>query len=167
MKITSAEAAKILRGYTDEYNNLCIAEQNGKEYNAAVGEDPDELRPEYDYASTQAQLEELDRKIRTLKHTINIFNSSTEVPGFDMTIDQVLVYIPQLTARINRLFRMMNVLPKRRCTTSNYNNIIDYTYTNYDPAQAKADYEKARNTLAKLQTALDLVNSTVTMEFEP
>lgn len=167
MKITSAEAAKILRGYIDESNNLCVAELNGKEYNAAVGEDPEELRPEYDYETTQTKLDEIDAKIRKLKHTINIFNSTTEVPGFDMTIDQVLVYIPQLTARITKLYGMMNVLPKRRCTSGSFNNIIDYTYTNYDPGKAKADYEKARNTLAKLQTALDLVNSTVKMDYEP
>ena len=166
MNLTSAEAAKLLRGLNDEYNTLCVAERNSKEFNAAVGEDVEELRPAYDYTATQKRLEEIDTKIRKLKHAINLFNVTTEVPGFGMTIDQVLVYIPQLSKKINKLYSMMNVLPKRRCQSAHYNNIIDYTYANYDVAQAKADYEEANNTLAKLQTALDLVNSTVKMEVE-
>ena len=83
-----------------------------------------------------------------------------------MTIDQVLIYIPQLSKRINKLYSMMSVLPKRRCAANSHSNIIDYTYANYDVAQARADYEKANDTLAKLQTALDLVNSTVYIEVD-
>lgn len=165
MKITSAEAAKLLRQLNEEYSAICMTERNSKEFNAAVGEDIEELRPEYDYADTQARLEEIDGKIRRLKHAINVFNTVTEVPGFGMTIDQVLVYIPQLSRRRSKLYQMMGVLPKRRSPAS-FNNIIDYTYANYDVAEAKADFEQVSDTLAKLQTALDLVNSTETMEVE-
>ncbi len=165
MKITSAEAAKLLRGLNDEYNTISAEERNSKEFNAAVGEDAEELRPDYDYTETQQKLDELNTKIRKLKHTINVFNTVTEIPGFGMTIDQALIYIPQLGSKRSKLYSMMNVLPKRRCPSS-YNNIIDYTYTNYDVKQAKADYNKVSDELARLQTALDLVNSTATMEVE-
>ena len=165
MKITSAEAAKLLRGLNDEYNTISAEERNSKEFNAAVGEDVEELRPDYDYTETQQKLDELNTKIRKLKHTINVFNTVTEIPGFGMTIDQALIYIPQLGSKRSKLYSMMNVLPKRRCPSS-YNNIIDYTYTNYDVKQAKADYNKVSDELARLQTALDLVNSTATMEVE-
>ncbi|MBQ8968069.1 hypothetical protein [Ruminococcus sp.] len=164
MKITSAQAAKILRKYNVDYANLASAERSAKVFNAAVGEDVEELRPEYDYTDTQQKLDELDEKVRKLKHTINIFNATTVVPDFGMTIDQVLVYMGQLSRKMNKLYDMMSVLPKQRCETTRFSNIIDYTYTNYDPAQAKADYEKTSDTLARLQTALDLVNSTVTFE---
>ena len=53
MKITSAEAAKLLRGLNDEYNTISAEERNSKEFNAAVGEDVEELRPDYDYTETQ------------------------------------------------------------------------------------------------------------------
>lgn len=165
MKITSAQAAKLLRQLNDEYSNICVAERNAKEFNAAVGEDIEELRPDYDYTDTQRRLEELDGKIRKLKHAINVFNTVTEVPDFGMTIDQVLVYIPQLSRKRSKLYMMMNVLPKRR-SPGNFNNIIDYTYTNYDVEQARADYEKVSETLARVQTALDLVNSTELMEVD-
>ena len=166
MKMTSAEANKVLRQLNDEYNTICMAERNSKEFNAAVGEDVEELRPAYDYTETQKKLDELDEKIRKLKHTINLFNATTEVGDLGMTIDQVLIYIPQLSKKVNKLYGMMNVLPKRRCASNSYNNIIDYTYANYDVEQAKADYVKLNDTLARVQTALDLVNSTVTMEVE-
>ena len=165
MKLTSAEAAKLLKQLNDEFSTISYEERNSKEFNAAVGEEIEELRPEYDYTETQRRLDEIDAKIRKLKHAINVFNTVTEIPGFDMTIDQALVYIPQLGSRRNKLYSMMNVLPKRRCPSS-YNNIIDYTYANYDVKQAKADYNEVCDRLAKLQTALDLVNSTAVLEVE-
>lgn len=62
----------------------------------------------------QLQLRELEDKIRKVKHAINQFNLTQDVPGFNMTIDQMLIYIPQLTARKNKLNRMRSRLPKER-----------------------------------------------------
>ncbi len=72
---------------------------------AAVGEDIESVRPDYNYQETQDALEAVDKKIRLLKHTINCFNTTHMVPGFDMTIDQILVYIPQLSERKARLLK--------------------------------------------------------------
>ena len=44
--------------------------------------------------------------------------------------------------------------------------VIDYTYANYVPEDARAAYVEVADRLADAQTALDLVNSTVTMEIE-
>lgn len=65
---------------------------------AAMGEDIESVRPAYDYAKTQARLEELEGTIRRLKHAINRFNTTQVVDGFGITIDEMLVYIPQLTS---------------------------------------------------------------------
>jgi hypothetical protein len=43
-----------------------------------------------------------------------VFNVTHTVPGFDMTIDQILVYIPQLTAKKIKLYEMKTKLPKTR-----------------------------------------------------
>lgn len=166
MKYTSAEAAKLLRQLNEDYSAVLTMEAQSREFLASVGEDVESVRPAYDYAQVQSQLEELEQKIRIVKHAINVFNATTVVDGFDMTIDQILVYIPQLTQKKNKLFAMKSRLPKAREPIGYGKNIIDYRYANYDIAAVEADYIKAAEELSKAQTALDLVNSTKTMEID-
>lgn len=85
-----------------------------------------------------------------------------------MTIDQVLVYIPQLTEMKNRLFEIQSRLPKQRVSVGGIGNntVIDYLYTNYSVEKAQEDYTKVSDELRNVQTALDVVNTTVKMEFE-
>ena len=126
------------------------------------------MRPAYDYPATQKALEEVEAKIRKLKHTLNCFNSTYVIPEFGMTIDQMLVYIPQLTSRKKKLDGMRSRLPKERVKESfgRSNNIIEYDYANYDIAQAEADYNAVSDELAKAQNALDTANATVLFEAE-
>lgn len=88
------------------------------------------------------------------------------VPECGMTIDQILVYIPQLTARKQKLEEMASRLPKRR--KENYGRVatsnIEYEYANYDPAKVREDLIALSDELAKAQTALDVVNNTATLE---
>ena len=166
MQYTSAEAAKLLRSLNEEHDTLLTTESASKSFVAAISEDVEDVRPEYDYEDVQRRLDELEQKIRTVKHAINVFNSTHVVPGFDMTIDEMLVYIPQLSARKARLASMAAVLPKARERSGLTSTIIDYRYANYDVARAAADAKEASDLLAKAQTALDVVNTTQTMEIE-
>lgn len=167
MKCTSAEAAKLLRKLNEEVENLEDQEVRTRQFNAAIGEDIESVRPAYDYTDTQRKLDELQAKIRTVKHALNCFNSTTEVPGFGMSIDQLLVYIPQLSRRKQKLAMMSSCLPKERAKVSGLGSqIIDYRYANYDIEAVKADYQNVSDELAKAQTALDLVNTTMAMEIE-
>ena len=82
-----------------------------------------------------------------------------------MTIDEMLVYIPQLTKEKEKLDRMKSALPKSRVDNRYGNqNFIDYQYVNYDIKAVAADFEAVSNELSKAQTALDLVNSTESFE---
>ena len=45
-------------------------------------------------------------------------------------------------------------------------NVIDYCYLNYDLKDVEAEYDRVEKLLATAQTALDLVNSTVTMDID-
>ena len=114
MKYTSAQANKRLKKLTDEYVSLREKESRSREFRAAAGENVESVRPAYDYADTQRRLAELERCICRIKHAINLFNVTHTVPGFDMTIDEMLVYIPQLTRRKNKLAAMKNRLPMER-----------------------------------------------------
>ncbi|MBO4767396.1 MAG: hypothetical protein J5532_08880 [Lachnospiraceae bacterium] len=168
MKLTSAEAAKLLRKLNDELNDLLSSEAMSETYVAAISEDPASVRPDYDYAQTRAKEEELCAKIRRLKHAINVFNSTTVIPKWDITIDEMLILIPQLTRKKDRLAAMKNRLPKERVEAGlrTASNIIDYRYANYDIAAVQAEYDATADRLADAQTALDLVNSTVAMKVE-
>ncbi len=103
-----------------------------------------------------------------MKHAVNVFNSTTTVEG--MTIDEILVYLPQLRDRKNKLSRMIGRMPKQRAMSSvlsRYSGqtpIIDYEYANYDIRKAEADYRAVSEEIARLQTKLDAVNSTRTFE---
>ena len=167
MKLTSAEAAKVLRKMNDDLNDLWSRESMSQSFVAAVSENVEDVRPEYDFAKTREEEQVLAAKIRKLKHAINVFNATTEVPGFGMTIDAMLVYIPQLTRCRNRLAQMKSRLPKERVEAGfrAASNIIDYRYANYDIEAAQAAYDEVSDRLAKAQTALDLVNSTATFEY--
>lgn len=166
MKCTSAEAGKMLRKLMEEKSSIEMREYSGKEFLAAVGEDLESVRPDYDFAKTQSALAEVERKIRKLKHALNVFNSTTVIHEFDMTIDEMLVYIPQLTARKNKLSSMKDKLPKIREQSRTNSSILDYRYLNYDVNEVAAEYEKVSDTLAKAQNALDAVNMTMTLDFE-
>lgn len=168
MNYTSAQANKLLKKLNDEYTALLDKETRSRDFRAAMGEDVESVRPAYDYAETQIRLAELEAKIRKLKHAINIFNATQTVDSFDMTIDELLVYIPQLTKRKSKLLEMKSRLPKERVEEQygRQSSIIDYTYANYDIAAVEADYEKAADELSRAQLALDAVNQRETFEFE-
>ena len=168
MLYTSAEAAKALKKLNDELTALLEKEERTYVFNAALGEDIESVRPAYDYAGTQAQAEVLEQQIRALKHALNMFNVTQAVPGFDMTIDEMLVYIPQLTKKKAKLAEMRVRLPKARVDGmfARQSSVIDYKYANYDIAQVDADYMQVTDRLAEAQLALDRVNSSETFSVE-
>ena len=168
MKYTSAEANKLLKKLNEEKCMLLDNESRSSVFSAALGEDVESVRPEYDYSAAAQKLEALNADIRKVKHAINVFNTTHTVAGFDMTIDEMLVYIPQLTEDKNRLYGLSARLPKERRSVGGYgsNTVIDYTYANYDVAKAEADYLAVCDLLARAQTALDVTNNSIIMEFD-
>ena len=168
MLYTSAEAAKLVRKLSEEQNVLKEKESKSALFVAAIEEDVESVRPEYDYEDMQRRLEQLEMQVRKVKHAINQFNLTTQVPGFDMTIDQMLVYIPQLSAKKAKLTRMAGCLPKERANSSGYGvkTIVEYRYTNYDIKKVESDLAKVTDELSRAQTALDVVNNNATFEIE-
>ena len=114
MRYTSAEANKLLKSLEDERARMCMMENQSSVFICATQENPDEVRPEYGFLETQCEISVIESKIRKVKHAINVFNTTHEVPGFGMTVDQMLVFIPQLSARKRVLSGMAQRLPKAR-----------------------------------------------------
>ena len=163
MLYSSAELSKILKRLNSEYYTVSEKESELSCFVAAIDENIEDVRPDYDYEETQKNIEVLQKKIIKIKHSLNIFNTSTILPGFDITIDQALVYMPFLTKRIYTLDSMSNKSSKTRRINGNF---IEYTYTNYDTEKAKKDYERLSDILEKLQLALDKINQEKLIELD-
>lgn len=165
MLMTSAEAAKYLRKLNEELQSLRNREEQSRQFTVSPGEKEEDLRPAYDYEAVQNAMLALEEKIRRVKHAVNCFNCTTEVPGFGMTVDQMLIYLPQLNMRKLKLAAMKDVLPRTRVARYN-SNLVEYTLINYDPEQVAADHEAAADELGRAQNALDVVNTTLRFEVE-
>lgn len=170
MKYTSAQAAKLLRQLKEEHQRLLAREAETSVFLAAVGEDPESLRPAYDYREVQEKLSGLEEKIRRIRHAVNAFNLNTLVEG--MTIDELLVYLPQLNERRNKLGTMAARLPRKRAEArlggsfAAKSQVIDYLYANYDISAAEEEFRLVTEEIARLQTALDRANSTLEIEID-
>ena len=112
MKYTSAEAGKLIKKLEDEIRRLQENEAKSATFRAASTEDPESLRPAYDFAETQERIAALQAELRAAKHAVNVFNTTHTLPGFeDLTIDQALVLLPQLNAQKEKLRVMAARLP--------------------------------------------------------
>ena len=81
-----------------------------------------------------------------------------------MTVDQMLIYIPQIRKQQSLLLEMRMRMPKKRLQRNS--QIIDYEYINYDLKEVSAEYDRVSDELARAQIALDGVNAEAVIEFE-
>ncbi len=163
MEYTSSEANKLLKKLTQDYNDLINIERQTRSFVAASGEDIESVRPKYDFDNMQEAIYDAQMKIRKVKHAINVFNTSTYLSEYNMTIDEALFMVPILKERVSALLGMKNALPKTRERTygQGLNPTIDYKYANYDIQLAANEYEVQSNILTGIQNDLEHINSTV------
>ena len=166
MKLTSAEANKMIRALRDQHRLLLMQEENVVSFIAATTENIEEVRPSYSYEETAAKFDEIERKIRKIKHALNVFNATTVVDGFDMTIDEMLVFLPQTSERLRKLEDMLAKPEKSRAQNTGRTSIIEYEYLNYDLQKVQQDYDALLDLKNRALTALDVVNNTVPFEAE-
>jgi len=161
--MTSAELNKEIKRLQAERTALMERERKVRWYKAATTEDPESVKPEYDFVETTKRLMQIEEEIRELKHRLNVFNTTYRIPELGMTIDQILVYLPQLTGRIETLKAMAAHLPKARVDDryGNRSALVEYEYTNYDPRIAQMRYDDLVLELSSVQLALDQVNNLV------
>ena len=167
LQLTSAQAAKLMRRLKEEKELLDAEEKSSKQFIVAIQEDAEAVRPAYDFHAMQKRFDDVDGRMRRLKHAINVFNTTHIVDGFDMTIDEMLVYLPQLGKRKEMLTQMSKMLPRQRKDRDySSSNNIEYVYANFDISEARQELEKVSELYAQAQTALDIVNNRDTLEVD-
>lgn len=163
--LTSASANKHIKLLTEQKNTLLVKERTASFYRAFQNEEP--VVPEYDFDDLHVAIADIDFKIRKIKHALNIFNCSTIVPETNMTIDETLVYMAQLTARKVVLSTMATVAPKERVDSfRNTSPVAEYKYANFDCKRVADIHKNVAEKIAKIQISLDTVNQTQTFEVD-
>ena len=164
-KVSPQTVAKKINALKEELKDLERSEKQSCTFTFTVGEDFEAIRPSYDYKETQKRYMELTEEIRKLRHTMNVFNTSTIVPGFDMTVDQMLWYLPQMRERKQTL-KKLEGQPISGRSSGIFEGIVRYEYCNYSVQKATEDYKKIADEYAKAHTALDLINVTGEIEID-
>ena len=165
MKYTSASANKLIRILEDRKSYLLGQESNDSTY--ILAEDEKEEIPAYDFSDTNRQVDELDEKIRTLRHALNVFNTTTILP-IGISIDQALVEMAQLNQKLPRLDMMRKAKNKRRLSGMNAGrrDVAEYEYLNYDPKIVEEIYDRDLRRVQSIQLSLDKVNQNVEFEVD-
>lgn len=161
---TSASANKFIRAKQDEKDHLLSAESDTCTYVQAQDEEPDP--PAYDYGETRRSIDEIDRQVRLVRHALHRFNMETRLEGSDMTIDEALIAMAQLSAKRRRLDTLRSTLPKRRESYRYGSLLAEYRYANYDVERAQEDYLQVLEAIDDLQLKIDLCNQTLTFDVD-
>ena len=145
-----------------ERRELLKEEKNACSYKVMEGEDPSAKKPEYDYEETRNQLMEFDDSVRLAKHTINSFSVSRYVPEYNMTLDELEMYLEDLDRRFNTLKELGDAHPIKRTIV---NRSVRHTIANYDLKQARKDSErldderrKVRNIISEIKKSEEFEN---------
>lgn len=151
MFFTISEMEKELEKYKERNRVLASIEEYNSTYDMCNGEDVDIVRPKYDYEKTQKELKENIEVIMCIKYAIDNALSTFTVPEYNMTLDELKMYIEYLDKRISRLYSL-----KMRSffNRSMYDGIIEYEYRNFDIEEVEKDYDDATLELRRAKDTL-------------
>lgn len=168
MKFTSSAANKELRKLNEKLSKLQSLEEQYSIFTIEKSEDPEEVKPKFDFAKNHKEMFDIIEKIRKLKHTIKLFNATTIVDGTNLTIDEILVMLPILQERKRVLNNLSLKMPKERHISKlgRVCNFIEYDIINYDIEFVKSECEKLENLINTFQLQLDVTNNTVEFEID-
>lgn len=166
MQITSIEANKLINSLISQKEILLNNERKAMTFDVATTEDVEECRPNYNYYETHDSICRIDWKIMTIRHALNVFNCTTIIKEFDITIDQALILIPLLRSRMHKYTSMANNLEKERTSWGPNSPHIVYRYTNYLPIEAEKHANHYKDYLNGLEIELYKINNTLTFEVD-
>lgn len=156
MKVCNSEAMKVIKELEEKKKNVIYTEDYRSRVSYKEGEE--KICGKYDYSKTRAAVEEIDGRIRGIKHALAVCNCTAAVEGFGLTIGEALVYLAQLNAEYQQLGKLSGYDKLSRRITAN--GVLEYTECLYDPEKVVADMEELRAKIGKLQVAIDRANLT-------
>ena len=144
MKKCYTEIMKEIKRLEGEKDSWTTHERNNCRVSYMVGEDP--ILPNYDYVETSGALLEYDDRIRKLKGLLAYANATTIVEGFGMTINEALIYLAQLNARVRRYDYLISFQKLTRKTVG-IDGKIEYTKILYDQDVVREELKEVTDTI--------------------
>lgn len=147
LKYLEGEKVSIL---SKEHNNSVITVLDGKE---TVVDD-------YNFTSTREKIEDIDTEIMTLKHALNVFNTTVQIKC-GLTIDAALVKLAQLNKELAIVSEMKD-RPREKVESSYASQVMKKI--NYDVEEVSIYHRELVKQIHELQMQIDVVNLTNTFE---
>ncbi len=110
----------------------------------------------YSYEENRNAIKELREREETIHRALSIFNLTTKVPGFDLTVSEGLLRLGQLRSEVD----VLSTLASRHQVRKVNNYDFRYEKCCYDVAKAKEDLAVLREERTALQVAIDRLNLT-------
>lgn len=167
IKVTSDAANKLIKKLEQEKGILTDKISKMSTFVVAVTENYDQIKAEqeaeFNLNETISQIDEIDKKIITIRHAKSVFNNSVVMKN-GLSIGDNIIRLAILEREKSIYGRLATRQKKTRNTSLNKD--IEYTYLNYDLEDAKKKYDSVYTEISEIQEELNIVNSSAEYKFE-
>lgn len=167
IKVTSDAANKLIKKLEQEKGILTDKISKMSTFIVAITENYDQIKAEqeaeFNLNETISQIDEIDKKIITIRHAKSVFNNSVVMKN-GLTVGDNIIRLAILE-REKGIYSGLATRQKKKRNTS-LNKDIEYTYLNYDLEDAKKKYDSVYTEISEIQEELNIVNSSAEYKFE-
>ena len=167
IKVTSDAANKLIKKLEQEKGILTDKISKMSTFIVAITENYDQIKAEqeaeFNLNETISQIDEIDKKIITIRHAKYVFNNSVVMKN-GLTVGDNIIRLAILE-REKGIYSGLATRQKKKRNTS-LNKDIEYTYLNYDLEDAKKKYDSVYTEISEIQEELNIVNSSAEYKFE-
>ena len=167
IKVTSDVANKLIKKLEQEKGILTDKISKMSTFVVAVTENYDQIKAEqeaeFKLNETISQIDEIDKKIITIRHAKSVFNNSVVMKN-GLTVGDNIVRLAILE-REKGIYSGLATRKKKKRNTS-LNKDIEYVYLNYELEDAKKKYDSVYTEISEIQEELNIVNSSAEYKFE-
>lgn len=167
IKVTSDVANKLIKKLEQEKGILTDKISKMSTFVVAVTENYDQIKAEqeaeFNLNETISQIDEIDKKIITIRHAKSVFNNSVVMKN-GLTVGDNIIRLAILEKE-KGIYSGLATRQKKKRNTS-LNKDIEYVYLNYDLEDAKKKYDSVYAEISEIQEELNIVNSSAEYKFE-